>query len=295
MAADGGPEGDRSQAPVPAQGLRQDARTWTRSSRARAPGWRSRSWPSATGGWRTRSRSRRRGHGLQARGEGGRPRPGFYLFRGRGRDEVLPWDIVDNGVSKAYYLRELDKSRAEQLSPHCPEIQGCIRCGVCVETPNPVLRAPREVEGPRGAAALREDAAVEPRPPAQSRPGRPAIALREASAGRRRCRADPSRRNSTRPRRRRRRPVPRLFETLSRGPPAATSGVPCDGRRSDQTPRRSRRCGTHRDSATSQRTGPRPRHDAGIGAARHPAGRPGTSSRATATATGRLESQPTPS
>src|SRR5262245_29038421 len=28
----------------------------------------------------------------------------FYLFRGRGRDEVLPWDLVDNGVSKAYYL-----------------------------------------------------------------------------------------------------------------------------------------------------------------------------------------------
>src|SRR6185436_1285681 len=53
--------------------------------------------------------------------------PGFYLFRGRGREETLPWDIVDNGVSKAYYLRELDKSAQEKLSPHCPEIQGCIR------------------------------------------------------------------------------------------------------------------------------------------------------------------------
>ncbi len=70
--------------------------------------------------------------------------PAFYLFRGRGRDEVLPWDIIDNGVSKAYYLRELDKSLKEQLSPHCPEIQGCIRCGVCVETPEPVVpRCPR--------------------------------------------------------------------------------------------------------------------------------------------------------
>ena len=68
--------------------------------------------------------------------------PGFYLFRGRGRDEVLPWDIVDNGVSKAYYLRELDKSLAERLSPHCPEVQGCIRCGVCVEAPNPSYRLP---------------------------------------------------------------------------------------------------------------------------------------------------------
>jgi radical SAM superfamily enzyme YgiQ (UPF0313 family) len=70
--------------------------------------------------------------------------PAFYLFRGRGRDEVLPWDIVDNGVSKAYYLRELDKSRVEKLSPHCPELQGCIRCGVCVETPNPAYRLPEK-------------------------------------------------------------------------------------------------------------------------------------------------------
>jgi radical SAM superfamily enzyme YgiQ (UPF0313 family) len=68
----------------------------------------------------------------------------FYLFRGRGRDETLPWDLVDNGVSKSYYLRELDKSLAERLSPHCPEVQGCIRCGVCVEAPNPSYRLPEK-------------------------------------------------------------------------------------------------------------------------------------------------------
>jgi radical SAM superfamily enzyme YgiQ (UPF0313 family) len=70
--------------------------------------------------------------------------PKFYLFRGRGREEVLPWDIVDNGVSKTYYLRELDKSLKEQLSPHCPEVQGCIRCGVCVEKPNPLYKLPEK-------------------------------------------------------------------------------------------------------------------------------------------------------
>ncbi|HEY2944855.1 MAG TPA: radical SAM protein [Vicinamibacteria bacterium] len=70
--------------------------------------------------------------------------PAFYLFRGRGRDETLPWDLVDNGVSKAYYLRELDRSLAERLSPHCPEVQGCIRCGVCVEAPNPSYRLPEK-------------------------------------------------------------------------------------------------------------------------------------------------------
>ena len=47
-------------------------------------------------------------------------------------------------MSKAYYLRELDKSLAERLSPHCPEVQGCIRCGVCVEAPNPSYRLPEK-------------------------------------------------------------------------------------------------------------------------------------------------------
>jgi radical SAM superfamily enzyme YgiQ (UPF0313 family) len=70
--------------------------------------------------------------------------PRFYLFRGRGREEVLPWDVVDNGVSKAYYLRELDKSVKEQPTAHCPEIQGCIKCGVCVEAPNPLYRLPEK-------------------------------------------------------------------------------------------------------------------------------------------------------
>jgi hypothetical protein len=70
--------------------------------------------------------------------------PAFYLFRGRGRGETLPWDLVDNGVSKAYYLRELDRSLKEQLSPHCPELQGCIRCGVCVDEPNPLYKLPEK-------------------------------------------------------------------------------------------------------------------------------------------------------
>ena len=81
----------------------------------------------------------KRGH------EGRRPRPARSTSSAAaGRDEVLPWDIVDNGVSKAYYLRELDKSVKEQLTAHCPELQGCIRCGVCVETPNPLYRLPEK-------------------------------------------------------------------------------------------------------------------------------------------------------
>jgi radical SAM superfamily enzyme YgiQ (UPF0313 family) len=70
--------------------------------------------------------------------------PAFYLFRPRDRDEVLPWDVVDNGVSKAYFWRELEKSRQERLSPHCPEVQGCIRCGVCLDEPNPSYALPEK-------------------------------------------------------------------------------------------------------------------------------------------------------
>jgi radical SAM superfamily enzyme YgiQ (UPF0313 family) len=71
----------------------------------------------------------------------------FYLFRERTRDEVLPWDVIDNGVAKGYFWKELERSRQERLSPHCPEVQGCIRCGVCTETPNPFYTLPEKWKG----------------------------------------------------------------------------------------------------------------------------------------------------
>jgi radical SAM superfamily enzyme YgiQ (UPF0313 family) len=73
--------------------------------------------------------------------------PSFYLFRERARDEVLPWDVIDNGVARDYFWKELERSRQEKPSPHCPEIQGCIRCGVCVEAPNPFYRLPDKWKG----------------------------------------------------------------------------------------------------------------------------------------------------
>jgi radical SAM superfamily enzyme YgiQ (UPF0313 family) len=73
--------------------------------------------------------------------------PSFYLFRRRPKQEVLPWDLIDNGVAKDYFWRELVKSEKEQLSPHCPELQGCIRCGVCIETPNPDYAVPEKWRG----------------------------------------------------------------------------------------------------------------------------------------------------
>lgn len=70
--------------------------------------------------------------------------PSFYVYREKAKEEVLPWDIIDNGVSRDYFWKELERSRREALSPHCPEIQGCIRCGVCEGQPNPSYPLPEK-------------------------------------------------------------------------------------------------------------------------------------------------------
>ena len=70
--------------------------------------------------------------------------PAFYVYREKPKDEILPWDTIDNGVSRDYFWKELEKSRKEALSPHCPEIQGCIRCGVCEDMPNPTYALPEK-------------------------------------------------------------------------------------------------------------------------------------------------------
>ena len=158
VAADGGPEGDRPQAPVPAQGLRAGCRTSTRSARARARAPRSRSSPSATGAWRDALEiAATQGARLQARDARGGARPRLLpLPRPRPKDEVLPWDVVDNGVSKAYFWRELEKSRAGAALAALPGDPGLHPLRRLRRDAEPVLPAAREVEGPRGAAALRE-------------------------------------------------------------------------------------------------------------------------------------------
>ena len=53
--------------------------------------------------------------------------PDFYTTRGFGKDEVLPWDIIDCGVTKAYLEREREKAYAEKTTPSCAE--SCNGCG----------------------------------------------------------------------------------------------------------------------------------------------------------------------
>ena len=53
--------------------------------------------------------------------------PAFYTSRGFGLDEVLPWDIIDCGVTKAFLLRERANAYKEKTTPSCRE--QCSGCG----------------------------------------------------------------------------------------------------------------------------------------------------------------------
>ena len=82
----------------------------------------------------------------------------FYANRAWGLDEILPWDIIDCGVSKEFFLRERAKAYAENTTPNCRE--ACSACGAnklggvravcpgCQHSENsapPELPAPKEI------------------------------------------------------------------------------------------------------------------------------------------------------
>ena len=53
--------------------------------------------------------------------------PAFYANRQFGFDEVLPWDIIDIGVTKEFLLRENKKAHESKTTPNCKE--QCSACG----------------------------------------------------------------------------------------------------------------------------------------------------------------------
>ena len=65
----------------------------------------------------------------------------FYTLRTRELDELLPWDFIDDGVSKEFLIREWNHAMTEQVTPNCR--MSCSGCGVrkyeggvCVENKN---------------------------------------------------------------------------------------------------------------------------------------------------------------
>ena len=62
----------------------------------------------------------------------------FYNYREREKDEILPWDFIDIGVTKEFLWREYENSRKEQVTPNCRQkCSGCgamrFGAGVCLE------------------------------------------------------------------------------------------------------------------------------------------------------------------
>ena len=53
--------------------------------------------------------------------------PAFYANRRFGLDEVLPWDVIDCGVTKEFFLRERAKAYEAATTPNCRE--KCSACG----------------------------------------------------------------------------------------------------------------------------------------------------------------------
>lgn len=53
--------------------------------------------------------------------------PDFYTVRGYAEDELLPWDMMDVGVSKSFLLRERKQAYKGVVTPDCR--QGCSGCG----------------------------------------------------------------------------------------------------------------------------------------------------------------------
>ena len=53
--------------------------------------------------------------------------PDFYTIRGYGEDELLPWQVISDGVSSAYLKKERERAYRSQTTPDCRT--SCSACG----------------------------------------------------------------------------------------------------------------------------------------------------------------------
>jgi len=56
--------------------------------------------------------------------------PDFYTLRPRDLDEILPWDFIDVGVTKAFLKREWQRAMEAKVTPNCR--MACSGCGAKV-------------------------------------------------------------------------------------------------------------------------------------------------------------------
>lgn len=65
----------------------------------------------------------------------------FYTTRERSLDELLPWDFIDTGVTKQFFIREYQRAMRGEVTPNCRmQCAGCgalsFEGGVCFEGKN---------------------------------------------------------------------------------------------------------------------------------------------------------------
>jgi radical SAM superfamily enzyme YgiQ (UPF0313 family) len=60
--------------------------------------------------------------------------PAFHISRRRGYDEILPWEIVDSGISREFMQQEHERAHVARSTAPCPSVNQCTRCGVCPTT-----------------------------------------------------------------------------------------------------------------------------------------------------------------
>ena len=56
--------------------------------------------------------------------------PEFFAMRERGKYEMFPWEIIDNGIDRNYLFHEYEKALKGKLTKACDTTK-CRRCGVC--------------------------------------------------------------------------------------------------------------------------------------------------------------------
>ncbi len=81
--------------------------------------------------------------------------PECLLYRERDLEEVLPWDIIDTGITKAFFQEEYRRSLEAATTPDCLT-DACSLCGVCNEEISNVYADAPEETHPRRAAGSRQ-------------------------------------------------------------------------------------------------------------------------------------------
>jgi hypothetical protein len=61
--------------------------------------------------------------------------PDFFVTREAGVDEALPWDYIDQGLTKKFLAREMRRGVGARITPKC-DMDTCRACGLdCADHP----------------------------------------------------------------------------------------------------------------------------------------------------------------